>query len=87
MYGLKDLNKDNIIDENDREVIGNPEPIAFGSFSNRITWKQFTLDAFFTFVTGNDVYNYTRNQLEAMFADLITRHRELLNRCGEQTGM
>lgn len=61
-----DLNGDHVIDENDRTVIGNPNPDFYGSFSNRITYKQLSLDALFTFMSGNDVYNYTRNQLESM---------------------
>jgi TonB-linked SusC/RagA family outer membrane protein len=61
-----DVNNDHIIDENDRQVIGNPNPGLFGSGSARVAWKKFSLDALCTFVNGNDVYNYTRQQLESM---------------------
>jgi len=60
-----DLNNDKIIDGNDRQVIGNPNPDFFGSITNRIEWKRFTLETFFTFSQGNDIYNYTRRQLES----------------------
>lgn len=61
-----DLNNDNIIDNNDRKVIGDPNPDFVGSFINTVTYKQFSLDVLCTFVKGIDVYNYTRRQLEAM---------------------
>jgi TonB-linked SusC/RagA family outer membrane protein len=60
-----DVNGDRIIDENDRQVIGNPNPDFFGGISNKFSFKRFSLDALFAFTKGNDVYNYTRNQLEA----------------------
>jgi hypothetical protein len=60
-----DVNNDNIIDEGDRQVIGNPNPDFTGSFNTAISWKSFTLDALFTFSKGNDVYNYMRSQLES----------------------
>lgn len=60
-----DVNGDHVIDDNDRQVIGNPNPDFFGGITNRFAYKKFALDALFTFMHGNDVYNYTRNQLEA----------------------
>ncbi|WP_443938986.1 SusC/RagA family TonB-linked outer membrane protein [Pedobacter sp. MW01-1-1] len=60
-----DLNNDKVIDANDRAVIGNPTPDIYGSISNTFTYKNLTLDALITFVNGNDVYNYTRSQIES----------------------
>jgi TonB-linked SusC/RagA family outer membrane protein len=60
-----DVNGDKIIDKNDRQIIGDPNPDFFGSVSSSVTYKRFTLDAFFTFTKGNDIYNYTRRQLES----------------------
>ncbi|MEO5562405.1 MAG: SusC/RagA family TonB-linked outer membrane protein, partial [Chitinophagaceae bacterium] len=34
--------------------------------TSRLEYKQFSLEALVTYVGGNDVYNYTRNQLESM---------------------
>lgn len=62
---FQDLNGDHIIDNNDRQIIGDPNPDFSGSITNRIEWKQFALDVLFTFSKGNDVYNYTRRQLES----------------------
>ncbi|MFI5129392.1 MAG: SusC/RagA family TonB-linked outer membrane protein [Chitinophagales bacterium] len=60
-----DLNNDHIIDEMDRKVIGDPNPSVFGAVTTKLGYKGFSLDALFTFMQGNDIYNYTRNQLEA----------------------
>jgi TonB-linked SusC/RagA family outer membrane protein len=61
-----DLNGDKIIDEKDNQAIGTPSPDFFGSFINRITYKNWTFDALCTFVSGNSIYNYTRSALESM---------------------
>ncbi|MCH7414532.1 SusC/RagA family TonB-linked outer membrane protein [Belliella sp. R4-6] len=61
-----DLNGDGIIDANDKQIIGNPNPDFFGMFSLNAAYKRFTFDAAFTFSVGNDIYNYQRHQLESM---------------------
>jgi TonB-linked SusC/RagA family outer membrane protein len=84
-----DLNGDHIIDENDRQVIGDPNPDLFGSGSARVTWKKFTLDALLTFIQGNDVFNYTRQQLESMsgYANQTDAIRNRWRTNGHQTGI
>jgi TonB-linked SusC/RagA family outer membrane protein len=76
---FSDLNHDKIIDENDRTIIGDPNPDFFGSFSTRAAFKNFSFDALFTFIQGNDVYNYTRNRLEEM-TDYSNQTEAVLNR-------
>lgn len=61
-----DVNGDQTIDEQDRQVIGNPNPDFTGAYSNKLAYKQWTLDAMFTFSYGNDIYNGTRAALESM---------------------
>lgn len=60
-----DVNGDKIIDDNDRQIIGNPNPDFTGGFTNRITYKGFSLEALFTFSKGNDLYNGIRATLES----------------------
>lgn len=60
-----DGSKNGVIDDADRVVIGNPNPDFFGSINNTVSYKRWKLDALFTFVVGNDIYNYTRAQLES----------------------
>lgn len=61
-----DVNGDKMINDADRQVIGDPNPEFTGGFSNRFTYKRFSLNVIFTFSKGNDVYNYLRNRLEAV---------------------
>lgn len=55
-----------IIDENDMQVIGDPNPAFTGSISNVVSWKRFSFDALITFSKGNDIFNYMRSLLESM---------------------
>ena len=56
----------NVIDDGDMVEIGNPNPKLFGGLSSTMKAYGFTLLADFTFSLGNDIYNYTRSQLESM---------------------
>ena len=60
-----DLDGNNIIDQSDRQVIGDPTPDIIGGYNNRFTWKNFELNTLFTFSYGNDVFNYLRYKLES----------------------
>src|SRR5205823_2964392 len=60
-----DINGDKIIDDKDRQIIGDPNPDFFGSVFNRLEWKRWALEGLFTFTRDNDIYNYTRRQLES----------------------
>ena len=60
-----DLNNDGRIDENDRKVIGDPNPDFYGNIFTTLNWKRLRLDVRFTYSMGNDVYNYMRQQLES----------------------
>ncbi|WP_207427007.1 SusC/RagA family TonB-linked outer membrane protein [Pedobacter sp. SYSU D00535] len=55
-----------VIDENDMQVIGNPNPDVTGMFSNRVSYKRWSFDAAFSFSLGNDIYNGMRARLESM---------------------
>ena len=62
---FEDKSGDGIIDEKDKQVIGNPNPVLYGTFTNKFSYKNFLLTALFTYSYGNDVYNYQRSQLES----------------------
>ena len=53
-----------LIDENDREIIGDPNPDLFGAITSAFKYKNWELNVMFTYSLGNDIYNYTRSQLE-----------------------
>jgi TonB-linked SusC/RagA family outer membrane protein len=57
---------DNVIDADDRQVIGNPNPDFYGAVTSRLVYGNWSLDVLFTYSYGNDIYNYTRRQLESM---------------------
>ncbi|UZR96419.1 SusC/RagA family TonB-linked outer membrane protein [Chondrinema litorale] len=77
-----DLNGDNIIDEDDRQVIGNAVPDFFGGIGNEFSYKNFSLNVFFQFSYGNDIYseiNHQRNSVvryDNLSTDALNRWRE-----------
>jgi TonB-linked SusC/RagA family outer membrane protein len=56
---------DGVIDDKDRQIIGDPNPDFYGSFNFRLSWKRLTFEAMFNYTYGNDVYNALRANLEA----------------------
>lgn len=60
-----DLNGDHLITDADRTVIGDPNPDIYGNIFTSLQYKRLRLDVRFNYALGNDVYNYTRQQLES----------------------
>jgi len=56
-YIYEDVNKDGVIDANDRKILGNPNPKYTFGFNNAFTYKDFELSFFFNGSVGNDIYN------------------------------
>jgi TonB-linked SusC/RagA family outer membrane protein len=82
-------NSDKRIDENDRVVIGDPNPDFFGSITNTFRYKQVSLNALLIYSLGNDVYNYARAQLESL-STYNNQSQATLNRWryeGDQTSI
>lgn len=65
-YIFEDVNADNKININDRQVLGSPLPDLFGSFGTLLTIQQFSLSALFTYSIGNDIYNSFNQQMHSM---------------------
>ena len=63
---FKDLNNDDVIDENDRTFIGNPQPDFTLGFNNNFKFRNFDMTVYIFSSIGNDVLNYTRTMTEAM---------------------
>ena len=51
---------DGIVNDDDRTIIGNPNPKFTFGFNNTFKYKGFDLNIFFTGSYGNDIMNYTR---------------------------
>ena len=84
---FQDLDGNKRIDENDRTIIGDPNPDFYGNIFTTVNWKRLKLDVRFTYSKGNDVYNYMRQQLESG-SRFMNQTTALLNRWqveGQQT--
>lgn len=57
--------KDGIINANDKQVIGNPNPDLYGTINSKLSFGKFMLTTLFVYSYGNDVYNYQRSRLES----------------------
>jgi TonB-linked SusC/RagA family outer membrane protein len=74
-----DYDKNGVIDDNDRQVIGDPNPDFYGNIFSKITVNKISLNTVLTYSLGNDVYNYSRSQLEAG-KDFSNQTTVMLNR-------
>ena len=54
---ITDINEDGIIDENDRTIIGNPNPDFTFGLNFNLNYKSFSLSALVNGVYGNDIIN------------------------------
>lgn len=54
---LKDLTGEGVVDQEDREIIGNANPLHTGGFGMNMRLYGFDLSANFNWSVGNDVYN------------------------------
>lgn len=55
-----------VIDENDKCIIGDPNPDIYGNIYTNLSYKRWSLDVIFKYSLGNDVYNYQRSQIESL---------------------
>ena len=60
----KDLNGDGVANDADVTYIGRGLPIHTGGFSNNFTYKGLSLNVFFQWSYGNDIFNANRLLLE-----------------------
>ena len=63
---FKDLNNDGVINEDDRTVIGDPNPDWLFSMVNTFSWKGFDLSVYLQGVAGNDIFNANSISNEGM---------------------
>jgi TonB-linked SusC/RagA family outer membrane protein len=55
-----DINKDGMINDDDKVVIGNGYPLLYGGWSNNLQYKNFDVNLFFQWSYGNDIVNANR---------------------------
>ena len=61
-----DINSDGIINDDDRVIIGNPHPDFIGGFGTSLIYRNFSIDAYFSYSYGNDVINSQRRSRNEM---------------------
>lgn len=61
-----DIDGNKVIDNQDKMIIGDPNPDFFGGITAALTIGKFELAALLSYSTGNDIYNYVRSKAEAM---------------------
>lgn len=84
-----DMDGNKVIDEDDRVVIGDPNPDFYGNIFSHLNWKRWTLDIAFTYSVGNDIFNYERSILESgkYFYNQTTAMNTRWTMEGQQTTM
>ena len=68
---FRDLNNDGVINDEDRTVIGNPNPNWFFSLNNNFSYKGWELSVFLQGVSGNKIYN--ANNVDKEWQPLTTK--------------
>ena len=56
-----DQNNNGVMDEGDKEFVGQPQPKLFGGMNNTLSYGSFSLNFFMNFATGNKLYHSMRN--------------------------
>jgi TonB-linked SusC/RagA family outer membrane protein len=54
---------DGVVDNSDRQEIGNALPDFFGGMNNNFSYKGFNLNVFLQWSSGNDIFTYDKTQL------------------------
>jgi TonB-linked SusC/RagA family outer membrane protein len=68
-----DVNKDGVIDNKDRQVLGCGQPDVMGGFNTEFSYKNFTVSAFFSFALGGTNFNQNEYLRSNNTASAITR--------------
>lgn len=63
---FEDVNGDGVIGDEDRQIVGDPNPDFSGGFNNMFTYKNLSLDIFIQYTYGNDIFNGVRQYAENM---------------------
>lgn len=60
VWKFANTNNDDVIDENDKTIIGNALPDFYGGLNNTFKYKQWDMSVFFSFSYGGEVMNATK---------------------------
>jgi TonB-linked SusC/RagA family outer membrane protein len=76
----QDINGDGTVNDADRMVIGDPNPLFTGGFSNNFTYRGFDLNVVLTFSYGNDIVNANRIYFEGFPKAYLNQFATYINR-------
>jgi TonB-linked SusC/RagA family outer membrane protein len=74
-----DLDGNDVIDVNDRQIIGSSNPDFFGGWNNSFTFKNFDFNIFFNYSYGNDVYASYRITTERLGNNFMNMTERVVN--------
>ncbi|WP_154854965.1 SusC/RagA family TonB-linked outer membrane protein [Cyclobacterium xiamenense] len=77
---FRDLNGDNVINDQDRTIIGDPFPDFTLGLNNTVSYKGFSLDVFLEGKFGFQLANFTKIDSENPIDDLRNRQTYVLDR-------
>lgn len=61
----RDVNRDGVVDENDKSIIGYGQPLFTGGFGSTVNFYNFDFSVFFSYSYGNDILNANRIYFES----------------------
>jgi len=79
-----DLDGNNIIDPEDRQIIGNALPDFIGGFSNAFSYRRFELSALLTFSVGSQIMNRVAQFRDGMSGFFVSPSTKILDRWQKQ---
>ena len=77
---FKDHSGDGHVGDEDRRVLGNPNPLFVGGFSNTFTYKGFDLNVFLQFSYGNKIMNANRILFEGTYRSNLNQFASYIDR-------
>ncbi|SEA80934.1 SusC/RagA family TonB-linked outer membrane protein [Pedobacter hartonius] len=83
-FRFVDLNGDNIINADDRQIVGNPNPDYIFGLTNSFSYKKFTFSFFIQGSIGNQIANLNRFRLDALAGNATNISQEAFD--GRWTG-
>lgn len=78
-FKFVDANHDGVINDDDRVILGSPNPKIFGGFGNTLTYKGLSLDIFCQFSVGNKIFNSNKSFINGM-SSVYNQTDEVLGR-------
>ena len=80
----RDINRDGVVDDNDRTVIGCGQPLHTGGFGNTFNFYGFDVNIFFSWSYGNDILNANRLYFESGLKKHTNQLKSYVNRWREE---